>query len=139
MARKIAILGGTGAEGSGLAYRWAKAGEHVLILRCDHGADGIGQILGRHGHHQDPDRAVDRNRQPEIEKIKASPMTMLGERLRCEDERVEAPPPSRLDAAANHLPGDRRRNRHNDQSGRDRHDGGVPQYQWRIRVLEIAR
>jgi 8-hydroxy-5-deazaflavin:NADPH oxidoreductase len=31
MARKIAILGGTGAEGSGLAYRWARAGEHVLI------------------------------------------------------------------------------------------------------------
>jgi NADPH-dependent F420 reductase len=31
MARKIAILGGTGAEGSGLAYRWAKAGECVLI------------------------------------------------------------------------------------------------------------
>ena len=31
MARKIAILGGTGPEGSGLAYRWAKAGEQVLI------------------------------------------------------------------------------------------------------------
>ncbi len=31
MSRKIAILGGTGAEGSGLAYRFAKAGEHVLI------------------------------------------------------------------------------------------------------------
>ena len=31
MARKIAILGGTGAEGSGLAYRFAKAGEHILI------------------------------------------------------------------------------------------------------------
>jgi len=31
MARRIAILGGTGAEGSGLAYRWAKAGEQVLI------------------------------------------------------------------------------------------------------------
>jgi 8-hydroxy-5-deazaflavin:NADPH oxidoreductase len=31
MARKIAILGGTGAEGSGLAFRLAKAGEHVLI------------------------------------------------------------------------------------------------------------
>ena len=31
MARKIAILGGTGAEGSGLAYRLAKAGKHVLI------------------------------------------------------------------------------------------------------------
>ena len=31
MARKIALLGGTGAEGSGLAYRLAKAGEHILI------------------------------------------------------------------------------------------------------------
>jgi len=31
MTRKIAILGGTGAEGSGLAYRLAKAGEHILI------------------------------------------------------------------------------------------------------------
>lgn len=31
MARKIGILGGTGPEGSGLAYRWAKAGEHVVI------------------------------------------------------------------------------------------------------------
>jgi len=27
----IAILGGTGKEGKGLAYRWAKAGYHVLI------------------------------------------------------------------------------------------------------------
>src|SRR5260370_36351495 len=31
MARKIGILGGTGAEGSGLAYRWARAGEHIVI------------------------------------------------------------------------------------------------------------
>jgi NADPH-dependent F420 reductase len=31
MARKIAILGGTGAEGYGLAYRLAKAGEHIMI------------------------------------------------------------------------------------------------------------
>jgi NADPH-dependent F420 reductase len=31
MPRKIAILGGTGAEGTGLAFRFAKAGEHVLI------------------------------------------------------------------------------------------------------------
>jgi len=31
MERKIAILGGTGAEGSGLAYRLAKAGEDILI------------------------------------------------------------------------------------------------------------
>jgi NADPH-dependent F420 reductase len=27
----IAVLGGTGREGKGLAYRWAKAGYHVLI------------------------------------------------------------------------------------------------------------
>src|SRR5882672_5762083 len=37
MARRIAILGGTGAEGSGLAYRWAKAGEQVLIGSRDAG------------------------------------------------------------------------------------------------------
>jgi len=27
----IAIIGGTGAEGSGLALRWARAGEIVII------------------------------------------------------------------------------------------------------------
>jgi 8-hydroxy-5-deazaflavin:NADPH oxidoreductase len=31
MARKIAILGGTGAEGSGLANRLARAGEYIVI------------------------------------------------------------------------------------------------------------
>jgi 8-hydroxy-5-deazaflavin:NADPH oxidoreductase len=31
MARTIAIIGGTGAEGSGLARRWAMAGERILI------------------------------------------------------------------------------------------------------------
>lgn len=31
MKRTIAIVGGTGAEGSGLAWRWARAGETVLI------------------------------------------------------------------------------------------------------------
>jgi NADPH-dependent F420 reductase len=31
MSRKIGILGGTGPEGSGLAMRWAAAGEHVVI------------------------------------------------------------------------------------------------------------
>ena len=31
MARRIAILGGTGPEGSGLAYRWAKAGVEIVI------------------------------------------------------------------------------------------------------------
>ncbi|PYT80629.1 MAG: NADPH-dependent F420 reductase [Acidobacteria bacterium] len=31
MSRKIAIVGGTGPEGSGLAARWAAAGEHIVI------------------------------------------------------------------------------------------------------------
>ena len=31
MILTIAILGGTGKEGRGLAYRWAKAGYHVII------------------------------------------------------------------------------------------------------------
>ena len=31
MARKIGIVGGTGAEGTGLAYRWARAGESIVI------------------------------------------------------------------------------------------------------------
>jgi hypothetical protein len=31
MTRKIGILGGTGPEGSGLALRWASAGEHIVI------------------------------------------------------------------------------------------------------------
>jgi len=31
MSRKIGILGGTGPEGSGLALRWAAAGEHIII------------------------------------------------------------------------------------------------------------
>ena len=31
MSRRIGILGGTGPEGSGLAMRWAAAGEHVVI------------------------------------------------------------------------------------------------------------
>jgi NADPH-dependent F420 reductase len=31
MPKKIGIVGGTGPEGSGLAYRWACAGEHIVI------------------------------------------------------------------------------------------------------------
>ncbi len=31
MKRTIAIVGGTGAEGSGLAWRWALAGERILV------------------------------------------------------------------------------------------------------------
>src|ERR1700716_2218300 len=37
MARKIAILGGTGPEGSGLANRLARAGEHIVIGSRDAG------------------------------------------------------------------------------------------------------
>jgi NADPH-dependent F420 reductase len=31
LIKRIAIVGGTGKEGKGLAYRWAKAGYHVII------------------------------------------------------------------------------------------------------------
>jgi len=31
MSRAIAVLGGTGPEGFGLALRWARAGEAVII------------------------------------------------------------------------------------------------------------
>ena len=31
MTRRIGIIGGTGPEGSGLAARWAAAGEHIVI------------------------------------------------------------------------------------------------------------
>src|SRR3954454_16730751 len=38
---KIAVLGGTGKEGSGLAFRWANAGHHVFIgSRSAQGAPG---------------------------------------------------------------------------------------------------
>ena len=30
-SRKVAIVGGTGSEGYGLALRWARAGEHIVI------------------------------------------------------------------------------------------------------------
>jgi len=51
MARKIAILGGTGAEGSGLAYRLAKAGEHILIGSRDaaRAQETAKQLRGRIG------------------------------------------------------------------------------------------
>ncbi len=46
MARKIAILGGTGPEGSGLAYRLAKAGEEIVIGSRDAGrAQGTAKQL----------------------------------------------------------------------------------------------
>lgn len=51
--RPIAILGGTGPEGSGLALRWAQAGETVIIgsrdvQRAQQAADKIRSQLGGH-------------------------------------------------------------------------------------------
>jgi len=51
MARAIAVLGGTGPEGSGLALRWAQAGETVIIgsrdaQRAQDAADKIKQRVG---------------------------------------------------------------------------------------------
>ena len=51
MPRNIAILGGTGPEGSGLAYRWAHAGEHVVIgsrdaQRAAHKAEELRARIG---------------------------------------------------------------------------------------------
>jgi NADPH-dependent F420 reductase len=31
MSKRVGILGGTGPEGSGLAYRWARSGEEIVI------------------------------------------------------------------------------------------------------------
>ena len=50
MSRAIAILGGTGPQGSGLALRWARAGETVIIgsrdaARAQKAADAIRQRL----------------------------------------------------------------------------------------------
>lgn len=51
MARRIGIIGGTGAEGSGLAYRWAKAGETIVIgsrdaARAQNAAAQLRQKIG---------------------------------------------------------------------------------------------
>jgi len=51
MNRKIGILGGTGPEGSGLAYRWARAGEEIVIGSRDaqRAAETAAQLLARIG------------------------------------------------------------------------------------------
>ena len=51
MARKIAILGGTGPEGLGLANRLARAGEHIVIGSRDaaRAQDAASQLRGRLG------------------------------------------------------------------------------------------
>lgn len=51
MSRSIAILGGTGPEGLGLARRWAKAGETIIIgsrdpARADDAARKLKEIVG---------------------------------------------------------------------------------------------
>lgn len=52
MARKIAVVGGTGPEGSGLANRFARAGEHVVIgsrdaRRAEEAARALRQQIGK--------------------------------------------------------------------------------------------
>lgn len=49
MSRTIAIVGGTGAEGAGLAWRWAQAGETIVIGSRDaaRAAARAAEIAGR--------------------------------------------------------------------------------------------
>lgn len=51
MSRKVGILGGTGPEGSGLAYRWARAGEEIVIGSRDamRAAETAAQLRARVG------------------------------------------------------------------------------------------
>lgn len=48
MNKKIAIIGGTGKEGKGLAYRWAKYGHHVIIgsRSLEKAKAAVAEILG---------------------------------------------------------------------------------------------
>jgi NADPH-dependent F420 reductase len=51
MNRKVGILGGTGPEGTGLAYRWARAGEEIVIGSRDaqRAAETAAQLRARIG------------------------------------------------------------------------------------------
>jgi 8-hydroxy-5-deazaflavin:NADPH oxidoreductase len=51
MTRKVGILGGTGPEGSGLAYRWARAGEEIVVGSRDaqRAAETASQLRARIG------------------------------------------------------------------------------------------
>jgi NADPH-dependent F420 reductase len=51
MSRKVGILGGTGPEGSGLAYRWGRAGEEIVIGSRDaqRAVDAAAQLRVRIG------------------------------------------------------------------------------------------
>lgn len=64
--KTIAVIGGTGAEGSGLAFRWAAAGLHVVIGSRDLDkaramAETLNARLGRHviGYAANADAAAD--------------------------------------------------------------------------------
>lgn len=59
MSRKIGILGGTGSEGSGLAARWAAAGEHIIIGSRDaqRAAEAAKALRGRLGSNATVDGA----------------------------------------------------------------------------------
>jgi len=51
VSRTIAVIGGTGPAGTGLALRWARAGENVIIgsrdaVRAQQTADAIRQRVG---------------------------------------------------------------------------------------------
>jgi 8-hydroxy-5-deazaflavin:NADPH oxidoreductase len=69
MGRTIAVLGGTGSEGFGLALRWARAGENVIISsrdlqRAQAAAEKIRQTVGPNAkisgqHHVDACRTAD--------------------------------------------------------------------------------
>lgn len=51
MSRTIAILGGTGPEGTGLAYRWARAGEKIILGSRDAlRAQEIARAIGEKAH-----------------------------------------------------------------------------------------
>jgi len=52
--KTIAVLGGTGAEGGGLALRWAQAGHHVVIgsRSADRAASAAAQINDKLGQQQ---------------------------------------------------------------------------------------
>jgi 8-hydroxy-5-deazaflavin:NADPH oxidoreductase len=51
MNRKVGILGGTGPEGTGLAYRWARAGEEIVVGSRDaqRAAETAAQLRARIG------------------------------------------------------------------------------------------
>lgn len=52
MSRKVGILGGTGPEGTGLAFRWARAGEDIVIGSRDvqRAAEAAAQLRARIGN-----------------------------------------------------------------------------------------